>query len=108
MNNRVVVSRVAFTTGPSLDLDDVITKKEIQCQNIPHLPPNRTYETRPTGITRAGDTGVSETGQMIGEDGMDGNTVAIQQRMGKQRVKRAQTREQGPPSAPAVFLRDKL
>ena len=77
----MVVSRVALNTGPRLDLDKVITKKEIQCQNIPS---NKTYETSPTSITRAGDTGVSETGQMIGAYGMDGNIVAIQHRMGKQ------------------------
>ena len=75
MNNRVVLSRVVLTTGPSLDLDNVIAKIDVQCQNIPF---NKTYETGPTGNTRAGDTGVSETGQMIGAYGMDGNTVTIQ------------------------------
>ena len=78
--DRVVVSRVAITTGPGLDLDNIIAKKDDQLQN---MPPNKTNETSPTGIARAEDSGVSETGQIMVACKMDGNIVAIQHRVGE-------------------------
>ena len=62
MNNRVVVRRVMLTTGPGLDLVNVIAKKEVQCQN---MPTNKTNETSPTGIARAEGWGVGRTGQIM-------------------------------------------
>ena len=49
------------------------------------MPTNKTNETSPTGIIRAGDPGgVSETGQPMGAYKMDGDIDAIRHRMREQ------------------------
>ena len=54
-----------MTTGPGLDLDKVIAKKDVQCQNTP------TSKTNETSTARAVGLGVSETGQLMGACKMD-------------------------------------